>query len=403
MDWISKGRYHYWAGGSFVVLAVFGVVLRLMHIAFVPHLNYIFLLHAHSHFAFAGWAFLGLAMLLAGRVSPVQRRRKFLYALNATLVSAYGMLVSFSFQGYKTVSIIFSTFFILSTYYFTRQFLKSLKETRQLSKGARQLTLGALFFLCFSSLGPLALGPLMVMGLKGTAVYQDAIYVYLHFQLNGWMQLAAIALVEITYFNMCPTNPRRWVYQLLIWSNLPLYLIFTLWSNPAGWVFLIAGIAATGNLTAWFMICRGRKARLLKLPLLLKVAFLAITLKTVFQTLVCIPVIGRWAFSDRNIIIGYIHLLTLGIVTPVILDQFKQAGFFGAGKKLQIINGSYIVLTFAYLVILFVEPALKLVGIIVQDVEPQLLLLSILLLLCGVGYFGLLILGSSKKSEAVSV
>lgn len=119
MDWISKGRYHYWAGGSFVVLAVFGVLLRLMHIAFVPHLNYTFLLHAHSHFAFAGWAFLGLAMLLAGRVSPVQRRRKFLYALNATLVSAYGMLVSFSFQGYKTVSIIFSTFFILSTYYFT--------------------------------------------------------------------------------------------------------------------------------------------------------------------------------------------------------------------------------------------------------------------------------------------
>lgn len=401
MDWIIKSRYHIWAMSSFVVLAALGVLLRLMHVIYIPYLNYQFILHAHSHFAFAGWTFLGMAILIAGRLSAPQRQRQFKNTFNFTLFSAYGMLVCFSLQGYKALSIAFSTLFIFATYYFTRQVIKSLNEKPSVSGHAKILLKGALFYLCFSSLGPFALGPAMALGLKGGSVYQDIIYFYLHFQMNGWMQLAAFFLIETAYFQPASYSGSGRAAQLLVWSTLPLYFVFTLWSSPPAWIYLLATVGAAAHLFSWIVLLTQRKHWLRQLPLLIKMALLAIIFKAVLQLLVCIPQVGTWVFSQRNIIIGYIHLLTLGIILPVLIDQFRHMGLFNSSKKLRITNVCFIVAVISYLALLFAEPGLKLFNVFIGSAEYYLLALSLLLMLISTSYFFMLTPGraADKKSD----
>ena len=61
---MKKLSYEAWAFINFTVLALFGVLLRYMMNFPSGGLNYLNILHAHSHFAFAGWTFLGLAVLI---------------------------------------------------------------------------------------------------------------------------------------------------------------------------------------------------------------------------------------------------------------------------------------------------------------------------------------------------
>ena len=49
---------------NFIVLTILGLVLRYIHIGSSGGINYQFLLHAHSHFAFAGWMFFAIALLV---------------------------------------------------------------------------------------------------------------------------------------------------------------------------------------------------------------------------------------------------------------------------------------------------------------------------------------------------
>jgi len=64
MEWLKKTNYPRWAMLNFVILIVFGILLRYMQLYDLPFLNYQFILHAHSHFAFAGWMFFAIALLL---------------------------------------------------------------------------------------------------------------------------------------------------------------------------------------------------------------------------------------------------------------------------------------------------------------------------------------------------
>ena len=52
---------------NFIMLSLWGVVLRYMQLADLPF-NYQYLLHAHSHFAFSGWMFLSITRSSRGDV-----------------------------------------------------------------------------------------------------------------------------------------------------------------------------------------------------------------------------------------------------------------------------------------------------------------------------------------------
>ncbi len=114
---MKKLSYESWAFINFTVLALFGVLLRYMMNFPSGGLNYLNILHAHSHFAFAGWTFLALAVLIVRHLYE-EEPGAFKWVFLATLICAFGMLLSFSVQGYKAVSILFSTLFLIVTCWF---------------------------------------------------------------------------------------------------------------------------------------------------------------------------------------------------------------------------------------------------------------------------------------------
>ena len=52
------------------VVALLGLLLRSKILFPIPAINFGYLLHAHSHFAFTGWIALGLLTLMTYRVLP---------------------------------------------------------------------------------------------------------------------------------------------------------------------------------------------------------------------------------------------------------------------------------------------------------------------------------------------
>ncbi|MGN6179185.1 MAG: hypothetical protein ACTHNW_08385 [Mucilaginibacter sp.] len=362
---------------NFIILTVAGLLLRYLHIGSIDQINYQFLLHAHSHFAFSGWIFFAIALLVIHLVSPDQLPAEFRWVLLATLVSAYGMLVSFYLQGYKAVSIIFSTLFIVVTYRFTYLVIKNKSLQVRINGLSYQLIRAALFFLCLSSVGPLALGPLMAMGFKHTPYYQDAIYIYLHFQMNGFMLLAAWGLLASSLSGMFQTKASKVWAALFIYSTIILYFIFTLWSNPGIPFQLLAAVGAIVNMISWLRLCITYKASLRHFSALSKAALIATTLKIIFQLFVCIPAIGNWTFANRDLIIGYIHLLTLGIITPLIFDQMIQSGFL---PRLRWGIGAYLGAAITYLAFLFLEPLAAQFGISIPGYQLLLFVASSLFL-----------------------
>jgi hypothetical protein len=128
------------------------------------------------------------------------------------------------------------------------------------------------------------------------------------------------------------------------------------------------------------MLCINFKKDFSNFSFLVKAAMIAATLKIVFQVLVCIPSIGDWTFLNRNLIIGYIHLLTLGIIMPVILDQFIKKGFLKPGRLLTMINWFYILCVISYLTLLFIQPLLTLFSVTIPHYQFILFFLCFLFL-----------------------
>ncbi len=386
VSWIVRKDFHFWAMLCFVVLSLLGVVLRLVHVFSLPALNYLFLLHAHSHFAFAGWMFLAITILMTAFSEDKKEQKRFGRIFILTLISAFGMLFSFSVQGYKPVSISFSTLFIIVTYLFSWHFLQSKQLKQNFNIYSLPLLKAALAFLCLSSLGPLALGPLMVLGYKGTVLYQNSIYFYLHFQLNGWMLLATLGLLANTCLEELKDgsgNLRRQL-KLFAWSTIPAYLIFTLWSRPALPVYLLSFLATGLNLGSWIaIVIRSKK---LRISFLARIAVTALSLKLIFQVLICVPVIGNWVFGERNLIVGYIHLLTLAVIMPLILDLFFKYKFFKPGTAIIVVNRIFVLSVATYLFLLFIQPLLLLFKIQIPYYQHLLLVISGILALIGVKY-----------------
>lgn len=359
--------YTRWALVNFLVLALAGEALRYLHVWPAAGISYMFLLHAHSHFAFAGWMFFAIALLLTYQLKGKMSAPGFKYVFVLALISAYGMLISFYLQGYKAVSIAFSTLFILATYRFTWLVLRRHTLRNAVGQLSYQLIRAALFYLCLSSLGPFALAPIIAAGFRNSPVYQDAIYFYLHFQMNGFMVLAVLGLLaQHLHHNVLFGGSRLWL-RLFIVSAVPLYFIFNLWSGPGPLISTLALSGAGLNLVSWLALCISYRRSWSAFSPLTRAAIAAVTLKGIFQLLVCIPAIGVWAFSSRDLVVGYIHLLTLGIVTPLILDIMLRQGLLKF--RTAVVMALYLAATIIYLVMLFLQPLLMLFGIIIPGYE----------------------------------
>ncbi|MGZ5243347.1 MAG: hypothetical protein ACXWW0_05655 [Bacteroidia bacterium] len=319
------------------IVALLGLLLRFMAAESIAGFNFKHILHAHSHTALLGWVYAALYIAFLQSFLPVKiaSAKKYKWLFWLTQLAVLGMLCSFPFQGYKAVSITFSTLHILCTYAFVFYFLRDLKQTDLYSAKVVSVSFikASLFFLVISSFGPFSLGPIMVNGYTGSNIYYLAVYYYLHFQYNGWFTFAIFAILfrwwRKSGFQFSKKRGRQF-FRLMFWSCLPAYALSALWTKPGAWVYIVGGAAAVIQVAAliyfsvsFFYISKQQKILLPKISQALFVlCFLAFSAKLVMQLFSALPVIANLTYLVREFVIGYLHLVLIGFVSFFLLAYF---------------------------------------------------------------------------------
>ncbi len=320
---------HSWLKISFVnllLIACIGVILRYKIAFSLPFIDQKHLLHGHSHFAFAGWITHTLMVLMIQYLSFENGPdffKKYRFLLTINLITAYGMLISFPLQGYGIWSISFSTLSICTGYVFAVIFWKDLKRYKNNTPSKLSFQ-SALIFNTISSIGAFALAYMMATKTVNQNAYLIAVYLFLHFQYNGWFFFSILGLfiskLEGFVFLL---KPLKQIVFTMSFACIPAYFLSVLWLPlhiALYWLVVFAAILQFGG---WlFFINLLHKNRLLLLSIvpktgrwLLILAALACTIKLMLQLGSTIPALSQLAFGFRPIVIGYLHLVLLGVVS----------------------------------------------------------------------------------------
>lgn len=325
---ISKGRVIrtglFFALANFFITIAIGALLRYHYYEPIDQFADRYWIHAHSHVGFLGWAFMAIITFSFSMQLPKSSGlNRYMYRILIYFqLAVLGMLVTFPFMGYAAPSIFFSTFHMVLSIVFVVWFFRNSDGNDLSVKYLR----AALIFMLISSVGPLALGPLMVLEMKGTPVYDMAVYFYLHFQYNAWFTLAIfglfIKLIEQLGFPIRDEKGRL-ILHLLIYASI-----------------LSLALSALGFETFWYVRAIGMAGAVLQiiagyifLVLVLKNLHLARSvsnrfanwffgaalfswlMKIMLQFISAIPVVTEFAFYNRDAIMTYLHLTFLGFVS----------------------------------------------------------------------------------------
>lgn len=301
---------------NLVIVALLGVLMRVL--PFFPSfaLTYKNILHGHSHFAFGGWLLPVLMALVMRGFPELTCKIAFHHWRNIALLvllSAYGMLVSFPLQGYKGISISFSTLSVAASFYLALVVWRGLKGMA--SPTSHRFLKWGLVYCTLSAIGPFATVPLIILGKQGTPVYFDLIYFYLHFQYNGFFAFTVLALLyRLLEKNGLDKNGKK-VFYVFNLACVPAYALSVLWHQPSVVFNLVGGAAALFQIAGVIYLSKDISNHKTKLPFLWKIALAAFVIKTALQVVSAIPVVALMACQARNFVIAYLHLVLLGFVS----------------------------------------------------------------------------------------
>lgn len=309
---------------NLLLVALIGVILRYKIAFSLPFIDQKHLLHGHSHFAFAGWITHTLMVFLIqylSRQSGVDMFRKYRGLVWANLLTAYGMLLWFPIQGYGAWSISFSTLSIIVSYIFTVVYWKDLNRLKE-NRISHHWFKAALLLNAVSSLGAFALAFMMATHTVHQNWYLAAVYFFLHFQYNGWFFFAAMGLLTARIEHLTALRPTlQTVFRLFAFASIPAYLLSALWLPMHTAVYVLVIFAALAQVLGWYLFIRlwyTNKSVLQGIfpktvSWLLLLAALATTIKILLQLGSTIPSLSQLAFGFRPIVIGYLHLVLLGM------------------------------------------------------------------------------------------
>ena len=317
----------------FLLVALMGVLLRFFFVTPIS-VNYKYILHAHSHTALLGWIYLGLTTLiykifLSEAQKPKLYKRIFLF----TNLCIVGMLITFPIQGYALYSIIFSTLFLFASYWFAWFAIKYIPQHFK-QQFSWKLIKTSLWYLVISSIGPWAIGGVMTTLGTESIWYKSSIYFYLHFQYNGWFIIALLGvlfyILEESGIQFNPEKLKSFFLLLNAGVLLTVFLSF-LWFIPPT-VFNILGlVGAVAQLLAFYELYILLKTYVPALKtsfgtiafFLLKIAGILMVYKLIMQLFSALPYVANLAFRLKDFVIGYLHLVFLGIVITAMLALLK--------------------------------------------------------------------------------
>lgn len=307
-----------------------GTLLRIQWTGAVPAwFNSQYLLHAHSHVALLGWAFVAYFGLLF-RDSRFARPRWWSLACELLLLALIGALfVAYLYQGYAFWSIVLSALHILVTLALVWLWVEG--PRRRLTAAARSwIDLSALWLVA-ATIGPLMLAGGGPMG----AVWIDAwVGYYLTLLFNGWLLFGVVGLL-VERFDAVP-DP--WVRRLMATGVIPGVLPrFDPWITLPGldWIGWV-GLVLVGGGLAW-MALRLSLAEVAPdggsaSPALPR-RWLAHSVRVAMAlTGVAVVVGGFPPFTDtlagaHNLVIGFVHLHLLAFVTAALVLLLYRTGW----------------------------------------------------------------------------
>lgn len=383
------------------IVAAFGVLMRYKIGFEFPYFNQRYLLHAHSHFAFAGWVshILFTLMVVFLQYQGI-KTAPFSRLIWANLLCAYGMIISFAIQGYGAISITFSTLSILVSYVFSYLFFIKLREVPD-DHPSKNWFKASLLFNVLSSLGTFYLAYMMASKHINQHGYLASVYFYLHFQYSGWfffgiMGLLMSKLLELPTFRYDPkifigffTACIPAYFLSVLWAKLPLYLYFF----PVAAVILqLWGLQRfLYLLKSQYEIIKSHWSSYVKL--LLGLSLMSLIIKLALQAGSIFPEISKLAYGFRSIVIAYLHLVLLGLTTLFLMGYMLLSGYIPHIKKALWALVLFCIGVFANELVLMVQGVASFGYILIPYLNEILLGVSLFMLLSL-----MLLLFSFKKS-----
>ncbi len=287
---------------------------------------------------FLGWIFNLLSLAFIHEHIAEDRRRKYINLFLSIQVLLLGMLISFPLQGYGLYSIAISTLHTVLVGVFALWFFRDTRtDGFDASKWFARM---ALIFFLISAIGPFTLGPLMINGLGQTKWYYFAVYYYLHFQYNGVFTFGVFSLLFGMIKDKGITLDQGLIKKfgyLLMYACFPAYFLSTLWAEP-GIIFNTIGfIAALMQLATLYYLLKilrvipgtVRKELSVSVKILLAVSLFSFVVKLLLQTLSAHPVIAQVAYTIRNYVMAYLHLVLLGMISTFLIAWCIDKGWIG--------------------------------------------------------------------------
>ncbi|MEM9649718.1 MAG: hypothetical protein AAF969_14670, partial [Bacteroidota bacterium] len=177
-----------------------------------------------------------------------------------------------------------------------------------------------------STVLPFGIGVLSAKGLGGTQVYQSFVYTFLHLQYNGWFLFVVLGLL----FNYFDENNISYSYKranlfflflaLAVIPSITLSLLGMDFSSyiviPAYLsVFLLTGALVLFLFTVPCKLLLSLKHKGQWLKLYFYAFLMSFILKIVLQCLSVFPCLETFVFSNKFIIIAYLHLSLIGSIS----------------------------------------------------------------------------------------
>lgn len=371
------------------IVATIGVLMRYKIGFEFPYLNQKYLLHAHSHFAFAGWVSHILYTLMFSFLQDQQlKSRYFSRLIWANLICAFGMLISFTIQGYGAVSITFSTLSIFVGYVYTYLYFRSLRQMPN-AHPAKNWFKAALIFNVLSSAGTFYLAYMMVLKNIHQHAYLGSVYFYLHFQYSGWFFFAIMGLL-MAKLKESPSfsyNPK--IFTAFGVACVPAYFLSILWAKLPVYVYIFPIVAVFLQLWGLYMLLNLLKKNTnhiksywsLHVQWLFGIALLALVIKFLLQAGSIFPDISKLAFGFRSIVIAYLHLVLLGFTTMFLLGYMLLCGYISHFRTSLLAMVLFSIGVFANEFVLMVQGIASFGYILIPHLDELLLAVSVFMLL----------------------
>lgn len=289
-----------------IIGALIGLVLRYAYTGGITiPFNFKNILHAHSHVMLLGFLFNALLVFVWVNFTIVMDKISYRYYIAMQFCMAL-MIVAFILQGYALFSILFSTLHLWISYILLVRLWKRLKGEKEILL----LVKVGIVFHFLSSLGPYALGPLMVLDLKNSPWYQQAVFFYLHFQFLGvyfiWMFALLAKKVKLKIHK-----------KMMIGISTSLVFLYahTLDYSFDHWAIQLFG--GMGSVLLFVLLLKFRFSFTTSSIGIRNIYYIVLVV-ALFNIAGTFPMIAELVVNNRFILIAWLHFLFLGLYVPFI-------------------------------------------------------------------------------------